>query len=274
VDTTRPALGPLIAGALVVAGTLTASIAWSTLPAPGTVPSSSASVSAPAGAPDPRHGHALGYAVWGSDHRGAPLRWDACEPIRLVLSEPEAPGHAVRDLTAAMSILREATGLDLQLVGTTDERPRVDRSLVENDGTGWRWRPVLIAWAQPGEGGVPLTSLDRGVALPVSVRDGGHEAYVTGQVVINAARADLVDGFVDRRDAIGATLLHELGHLLGLAHVDDLSQLMSTDPGSGPVVLGAGDRAGLRAIGAEGGCNTAPSPEAGRRLVGTVHAAD
>jgi hypothetical protein len=209
-----------------------------------------------------------GYAVWGLDHRGAPLRWDACAPVRLVLSEEQTPEHALRDLTDAISVLRDATGLDLQLVGTTAERPRIDRPLVIDDGEGWRWRPALIAWARPGEGGIPLTSIDRGVALPVAVRAGDSEAYVTGQVVLNAARTDLVDGFADRQDAIGATLIHELAHLLGLAHVEDPAQLLSSDPGSGPVALGDGDRAGLRAIGAEAGCNPAPPPEAGRGLVG------
>jgi len=212
------------------------------------------------------------FAVWALDHRGGPLRWDACSPVRFVLSEPSAPEHAVRDLTAALTILREATGLDLQLSGMTEERPRADRPLVDVDGSGTRWRPVLVAWAQPGEGGIPLTALDRGVAMPVSVRDGDREAYVTGQVALNAARADLVAGFGDRSDAIGATLLHEIAHLLGLAHVEDVSQLMASDPGRGPVVLGAGDQAGLRAIGAEAGCNPAPSPESGRGLAGVLGA--
>ena len=267
-DTTRPPLGPLVAGGLFVALTLTAALAWSSLTTSDLTSSDevparpAAAAAAPAAAPDPSRG----YAVWGLDHRGAPLRWDACEPIRLVLSEQDSPDHAVRDLTAALMVLRDATGLDLRLLGTTEERPRVDRSLVEDDGTGWQWRPVLVAWAQPGEGGIALSTLDRGVALPVSVRDGEREAYVTGQVVLNAARTDLIDGFADRRDAIGATLLHEFGHLLGLAHVEDVSQLMSTDPGSGPVVLGAGDLAGLRAIGGHSGCNPAPPAEAGRGL--------
>jgi len=267
VDTTRPVLGPLIAGALLVAGLLTALIAWSSL-------TGASGAASPAAPPAAAPGAAHGYAVWGFDHRGAPLRWDACEPVRLVLSEAEAPDHAVRDLTAAITLLRDATGLDLQLVGTTDERPRVDRPLIDSDGAGWRWRPVLVAWAQPGEGGVPLTTFDRGVALPVSVRDGEREAYVTGQVVLNAARTDLSDGFADRRDAIGATLIHELAHLLGLAHVEDVSQLMSAEPGSGPVVLGTGDRAGLRAIGAETGCNPAPSAGAGRGLIGLTRSPD
>lgn len=271
-DTTRPGLGPLVAAALLLAGSLVALLAWSMVsdpPAEGTAGVAASSDATSSVAPDPSRP----YAVWGLDHRGAPLRWDACSPIRFVLSEQHAPAHAERDLAAALAVLRDATGLDLQLTGPTAERPRVDRPLVEDDGTGWRWREVLIAWAHPGEGGMPLTPHDRGVALPVSVRDGGLEAYVTGQVVLNAGRTDLVEGFADRRDAIGATLIHELAHLLGLAHVDDVSQLMSTDPGSGPVVLGPGDLEGLRAIGAEAGCNPAPPAEAGRGLVGPTRPA-
>ena len=171
-DTTRPALGPLIAGGLFVAATLTAALAWSSLTTSDLatsdeVPTRPAAAAAPTTAPDPSRA----FAVWGLDHRGAPLRWDPCEPIRLVLSEHDAPDHAARDLTAALMLLHDATGLELQLLGTTDERPRMDRPLVEDDGSGWQWRPVLVAWAQPGEGGIALTTLDRGVALPVSVSE-------------------------------------------------------------------------------------------------------
>lgn len=183
-------------------------------------------------------------------------------PVRVVVDPTGGPEGAVGDLRQALALLAEASGLDLDLVGTTTERPDVDRPLAEPDGAGgWRWRPVLVAWEEPGVSGLPLTALDRGVAVPVAVRDGEREALVTGQVVLNARRTDLVPGFGDRRDAWGATLTHELGHLLGLAHVDDPRQLMATDPGSGPVELGAGDRAGLRAVGAAAGCLDVPEPD-------------
>ena len=210
----------------------------------------------------------VGFALWGTDGAGGPLRWDACAPVTFVLSTVDAPPHAEADVRTALTMLAEASGLELVLEGPTDERPDARRPLVERSGGGWRWRPVLIAWARPGATDLPLTPLDRGVAVPVAVRDGEHEGLVTGQVVINAARTDLVAGFGDRSDAVGATLLHELGHVLGLDHVDDVTQLMSEDPGSGPVRFGDGDLAGLRAIGAAAGCRPAPAPESGRGLTG------
>jgi hypothetical protein len=209
------------------------------------------------------------YALWARDHRGAPLRWDACSPIRFRINLRDAPSGAQQDIEHALDILSDASGLDLLLEGLTEEAPDPERPLVEPDGSGWRWRPVLIAWAHPDTHGSGLTAADRAVALPVAVRDGDRESYVTGQVVLNAARPDLVPGFADRSTAVGATLLHELGHVLGLDHVDDPGQLMSVDPGSGPVTLGSGDLAGLQRIGSAAGCTPAPPPSAGRGLTVT-----
>ena len=248
------ALGLVVAGALVVAMfvAMTTSVApVATGPKPGDRPE------APSGA---------GYALWARAADGDPLRWDACAPIGFVLNPAGAPPEAEEDLRAALRMLAEASGLDLALLGRGQERPHVERPLVEPAGSTWRWRPVLVAWARPGEGALPLTPFDRGVALPVAVRDGDREAYVTGQVVLNADRDDLVPGFSDRRDAIGATLVHEIAHVLGLDHVDDPGELMWDEPGSGPVVLGPGDVAGLRAVGAAAGCRAAPDATSGRGL--------
>ena len=51
-------------------------------------------------------------------------------------------------------------------------------------------------------------------------------------------------------------MLHELGHLAGLSHVDDKAQVMY--PVIGAADYAAGDRAGLSQLGASKGCVSVP----------------
>ncbi len=267
-DATRPPLVRLAVGgaALAVLGMALLGTwlrpgpdpAASSDPAGQRRPAAAAPPAADASGPD-----RAGWAAWDVDAAGAPLRWDPCSPIRFVWRPEGAPPGAEDDLRAALERLAAASGLDLHLEGTTDEAPSRARPLVVRSSDGWRWAPVLVAWAAPGADGPPLGPHDRGVAEPVAVRSGDRHALVTGQVVLNTRRTDLRAGFGDRADSWGATLLHELAHVLGLAHVDDPAQLMAAAPGEGPVVLGAGDRAGLTALGAAAGCLTTPAPTPG-----------
>lgn len=208
-----------------------------------------------------------GYAVWDRNADGSPVRWDPCTPIEVVVAPgggPEAvPERAlVADVRAAIDELRAATGLDLRLAAaTSDERPRLGRSTLAIAADGERaWAPVLVGWASPRDDGLPLRDSDRAVAIPVATGRDGDRTYVTGQVALNRERTDLRAGRGDRATGWGATVLHELAHVLGLGHVDDPSQLMHVHPGKGPVELGAGDLAGLAAVGAEGGCRRVPAP--------------
>jgi hypothetical protein len=267
VNPTRPSLLTLAGAGMIVALTvvgiaLRPIVPWNNDPSP----------------PEARHApegsvSGDGFAVWDRTHDGRPLRWDACRPIDLVLSLQDAPPAAEEDVRDAVSRIAAASGLQLRVSGPSDERPSAVRALTVREGGAWRWNPVLVAWMTPEEAqhaGIPLAAQDRGVALPVAVRDGDREGYVTGQVVLNAARTDLRGGFADRSDAWGATLLHELGHLVGLAHVEDPQQMMSTAPGSGPIVLGPGDLAGLELLGARAGCTAVPDPAVGRGLAPPV----
>lgn len=274
-DATRPSLPRLGGLGLVVAGILTAALAAGFTAA--RVTDATAGDGAGAGpGPGPTVGDAGrdpddpggGYAFWGRTDVGDPLRWDPCGVVPFVLGRDGAPPEAEADLVQALGVLAAATGMDLRLVGVTDERPDADRPLAVRVDGRWRWAPVLVAWDGPGAGGIPLGPHDRGIAVPVAVRHGDREAFVTGQVVLNARRTDLRPGFGDRSDAWGATLLHELAHVLGLAHVDDRAQLMAAAPGRGPVTLGAGDRAGLARIGRDAGCVDAPRPAPGLRVGG------
>ena len=215
----------------------------------------------PSTAPDAARSAAAladGYSVWERNDDGGPVRWDPCRPIVLVHDLPAGPIDLSADLEVAVQRLRAATGLDLVVAGRVDERPRGDRGPYLPGRYGERWAPVLVAWAEPHTAGLPLRDVDRGIGIPIAVGRPGDRTYVSGQVVLNAERDDLEPGFDDRATSWGATLLHEVAHVLGLGHVDDPDELMHRHPGSGPVRFGAGDRAGLQELGAHHGCRAVP----------------
>ncbi|MFA9429439.1 hypothetical protein [Egicoccus sp. AB-alg2] len=264
-DDARPARGPrvgavvgLVVLAIVVAAGVVGVGISRGLPTSVPSPTGDAVVDAP------HHGGPVeagdGYAVWERNEDGAPIRWDPCSDVEVVVNPEGAPSGAAADLERALAEVAAHTGLSLRVVDDTDERPAADRAAYQPERYGQRWAPVLVAWAEPHENGVSLRDIDRGLAVPVAVGEPGQRVYVTGQVVLNAHRDDLRPGFEDRADSWGATLLHELAHLVGLAHVDDPTELMAIHPGAGPVAFGPGDRAGLAAVGAAHGCLDVPQP--------------
>lgn len=200
---------------------------------------------------------AEGWAPWGYDDDGAPVRWDPCSPLELVVATDGAYPEFSRDLREAAADVAAASGLEIEVVGETSERPGARRRVFQPDRYGEGWAPVLVAFASPGENGLPLTDVDRGLASPVAVGSDGDRVYVTGQLVLNVEREDLRAGSRDRAFSWGSTLRHELGHLVGLAHAGDEEELMHTFPGEGEVAWGEGDRRGLEAMGA-GPCRALP----------------
>lgn len=200
-----------------------------------------------------------GFRLWERSDDGSPVRWDPCTPIRWTVNPDGAPPDALPDLHRAFDRIAAASGLDFAFAGTTDEEPRRDRAPYQHDRYGDRWAPVLVAWARPHEAGLPLRDVDRAISIPVAVTSASPGVFVTGQVVF-ATGLELDPGFADRARTWGPTMLHELGHLVGLDHVEDPGQLMYPYAGDGAGQLGAGDRAGLAAVGASGGCVATPAP--------------
>lgn len=202
---------------------------------------------------------AEGYAVWGRQADGSAVRWNPCEPIPWVLDARDAPDQAREVLSLAMARITAASGIEFTYLGATRERPSQERSLVVQTADGPRWAPVLVSWVPGDSIDLPLSDGERGVSVPVAVRDDGPRVFVTGQVLFNADKT-LLPMFEDRHASWGAVVLHELGHLVGLDHVADPAQLMAPTPGFGEVTFGDGDRAGLQAVGAEQGCLEVPEP--------------
>jgi hypothetical protein len=195
-----------------------------------------------------------GFQFLDRTDRGTPTRWNPCEPIHYVVNATLAPTDSIMDVHEAVRRVSAATGIPFAYEGPTDEEPSVDRSIYQPERYGDRWAPVLIAWADPDDTDIPFEREGRvasGVAVPVIPPRRLDDVYVTGWIALNADDPN-PPGF-DLPGQQGPVLLHELGHLVGLGHVNDLTELMH--PSGGNVVdFGPGDLEGLRRLGAAGGC--------------------
>lgn len=169
-----------------------------------------------------------------------PVTYDPCETIRIVVNEERAPDDADEILQDALDEVEELTGLTFEVTGRTDDDPLSD-DIRRGDG----WRPVQISWSDAG--GVPeLEGSVAGLGGSTWVEEDGQRRFVTGDVVLDAEDLERLGS-----DVTTMVLLHELGHLVGLAHVDSTDELMH--PSNGGPEWGPGDLVGLEALG-QGAC--------------------
>ena len=104
---------------------------------------------------------------------------------------------------------------------------------------------MLIAWANSDE--VPdLEGSTAGIGGSTPARVHRRVEFVTGVVVLDT---DAYDRMEQRGDEQSEELIlaHELGHVLGLDHVDDVDELMNAEY-VGQDGFGPGDRDGLQRL--------------------------
>lgn len=205
----------------------------------------------PLGTPPPvpaEHGDfAFSQLQEGSDE---PVAWDPCRPVHLVVNTRTAPPDGLVLVREAAASVAAATGLHIVIDGTTTERLGRTRRPIQGARYGDRWAPVLVAFTDEKQ----ISALDFDVvgvggsrALPLA---SGDRVYVTGAVALDGPQLAHVRGGFGGRDGVRAVIEHELGHVVGLGHVPDSSQLMSEDMHAGVESFGSGDRAGLARLGA------------------------
>ena len=197
------------------------------------------------------------HTFFGREDDGDPIAWDPCETIRFVVNSRTAPPGAAELVAEAMAQVSAATGLVFEDAGATDEVPLMEgRPPTDAVRYGEGWAPVLVAWTDPAE----VTELGGDIAgwggpdwMPVGL---GEFETVTGIVYLDGPQVAemLAQGW--RTDALDL-VLHELGHMIGLDHVDDPGQLMYHNRDGRGAVRGTwntGDLTGLAALGT-GDCN-------------------
>lgn len=179
-------------------------------------------------------------------------RWDPCQPIGWRVNLRRATRGALADTRAAFWRLGQITGLTFRYRGSAAGVPQMDSN---------PWFPadtqIVVAWVRA------TTLFDYApegdaVAAPYYLagyhNTDGSPAYriASGSVVIRA-RPRWPGGYGPGLTR-GDILLHELGHLMGLAHVDSPAEMMFPVMTRGRARYGLGDLAGLAAHGAAMGC--------------------
>ena len=192
------------------------------------------------------------------DKTGRPARWNPCAPIHYVVQTEWMPTGGRDDLAAALARLSKASGLTFVDDGDTDELPSQDRSAYQPERYGKRWAPLLVAWVPPDRTDLGLGQGVAGVTVAVAIPGPKGGSIVTGQVALDADH-QLPGGFGPGATE-GEVFLHELAHAVGLGHVLDPTQVMYPQTTNSESQYGAGDRAGLAALGRPAGCHPAPAP--------------
>lgn len=205
-------------------------------------------LAAPVSVTSPSSAHAFAAL---QDDGVTPVAWSPCRPVHYVVNPNGAPAGFESTVDAAIAELSAVTGLAFIDAGTTSEDPAASRGAYLPDEYGSRWAPVLIAAADDDT--VPFLEGDTaGVAYTYRVRglSSGQWHLVSGSVYVDQEAFDF-------RSAGGdpswlGILRHELGHLVGLNHLDDATQLMN--PVTSTVrTYQRGDLTGLATLG-KGSC--------------------
>lgn len=206
----------------------------------------------------PIRGSRLSYSL-NTSMNGSVARWNPCDgTIHVRINATQGGAGALADALTALAALSSGTGLNFVYDGPTTFVPNSANSASQPAA-------VVLAWASPGAGAGQSNAYQPGAigeggwrSTGTSVNGGATWTWkITSGFVVVDPGVRLQGGFGNGQTR-GGLLLHELGHVVGLGHTGDPSQVMF------PVLrpesygsYGAGDLAGLNAVGARGGCTTA-----------------
>jgi|GEM_PF-6049300 len=174
------------------------------------------------------------------------VRWDPCQPIHYVINPTDAPKGGLKAIESAVTAISKNTGLKFAYDGTTNEEVKKSRPVMDTDRYGERYSPVLVDFVTPEE--YPDMNGKAGLGGPDTVAlPSGYRKHVSGVVILNKDYFNEISTWNDGDVYANGVAVHEFGHLVGLDHVDDSSQVMYRKPATNQ--LQAGDLRGLAKMG-------------------------
>lgn len=180
---------------------------------------------------------------------GEPTRYDPCVPLAWVYNPDRAPEGADELVVSAFDDVATYTGLVFEYEGEVDEVADFDRPIIQEE-YGERFAPILVGWSTEDEN-PDLAGSTAGLGGSSSVTGAyGDQRFLAAGVIV----LDIDDMAELLSEANGAQraesiIRHELAHVVGLAHVDDTSELMHAE-NMAAAAWGPGDRQGLAIAGA------------------------
>ncbi len=177
----------------------------------------------------------------------AGYRWNPCQVIDYRLNPSRMPKNGPGVVAWVTNAISEETGLRFRYAGTTRYVP-----FSRKPGPFPHDTDIVLAWTTPAK-----VSHLRGDVAGVGGAGYtiGQHSLMEGGVALDATRSYGVQ--VSRQ-----LVLHELGHVIGLGHVDDPKLVMNPTLSRPLAWWGRGDVAGLEKLGARGGC--LPTPDLAR----------
>lgn len=181
-----------------------------------------------------------------------PTRYDPCRALDWTLNPQDMPHGAEPLIHDAVADVSRASGLEFNYLGETTEPASFDRSLFDQQQPD-QFAPLVVGWSNaaktPDLGGT-VTGLGGSSSVNGAF---GDQRFLAGGVVI-MDHEDVAELLESKRGTrlVTAVIMHELAHVIGLAHVEDDTELMDAQNGM-LITWGPGDLAGL-AIAGDGPC--------------------